>query len=81
MVFARDFQDCRESLRISVNPIPYLLGDLTRVSAEIQLFSYASLRSKAYMLIDEQYSNIVPLLREVVKGLLNSRDLGFGIDN
>ena len=33
------------------------------------------------MLIDEQYSNILPLLREVVKGLLNSRDLGFGIDN
>ncbi len=35
---------------------------------------------RAYVLVDEHYSNVLPLLREVVEGLLNCRVLGFGVD-
>ena len=33
------------------------------------------------MLVDEQYSNVLPLLRKVIKGLFNRGGLGFGIDD
>ena len=33
---------------------------------------FFALRVLTHMLIDEQYSNILPLLRKVVKGLLNN---------
>ena len=32
------------------------------------------------MLINEHYSNVLPLLRKVVEGMLNCRVLGFVID-
>lgn len=33
------------------------------------------------MLVDEQNSNVLPLLSKVVKGLLYGRVLGLGVDN
>ena len=39
-----------------------------------------NINPRAYVLINEHYSNVLPLLRKVVEGLLNCRILGFGVD-
>ena len=36
---------------------------------------------RTYMLVDQDYCDILPLLCEIGKRLLNRRVLGFGIDN
>ena len=39
-----------------------------------------NINPRAYVLINEHYSNILPLLRKIVEGMLNCRVLGFGVD-
>ena len=39
-----------------------------------------NINPRAYVLINEHYSNVLPLLREVVEGMLNCRILGLVVD-
>ena len=39
-----------------------------------------TINPRAYVLINEHYSNVLPLLRKVVEGMLDCRVLGFVVD-
>lgn len=39
-----------------------------------------NINPRAYVLINEHYSNVLPLLRKVVEGMLNCRILGFVVN-
>ena len=79
VVFARYLEHCGKSICIRVHSVSYPLCDLASKSAKRVLLQRHS--PGAYVLVDEQYSYVIPAMGVLIKGLLDGGRFCFGVDD
>jgi hypothetical protein len=82
VIFAGDFEDGREGVGEGIDAMADALSDLLNLRLDMMRQKILLRDSRGtHVLVDQEDSNVLSLLREVLESLLNLRCLGLGIDD